>query len=79
MATVTVYSTPACGYCRAAKRFLRDRHVRFREIDVSRDTRAKDEIARKTGRRSVPVIDVNGRLFVGFDPRRLAAALGVRS
>ena len=78
MATVTVYSTPTCGYCGAAKRFLRDRHVRFREIDVSRDDQAEAEIARKTGRHSVPVIDVNGRLFVGFDPRRLAAALDLK-
>ena len=76
--SVPVYSTPTCGHCQAAKRFLRDRHVRFREIDVSKDARAEAEIARKTGRHSVPVIDVNGRLFVGFDPRRLAAALGLK-
>ena len=76
--SVTVYSTPTCGYCQAAKRFLRDHRVRFREIDVSRDARAEAEIARRTGRHSVPAIDVNGRLFVGFDPRRLAAALGIK-
>ena len=38
--SVTVYSTPTCGYCNAAKRFLRDHRVRFLEIDVSRDARA---------------------------------------
>ena len=76
--SVTVYSTPTCDYCHAAKRFLRDRRVRFREIDVSQDARAEAEIARRTGRHSGPVIDVNGRLFVGFDPRRLATALDIR-
>ncbi len=77
--SVTVYSTPTCGYCNAAKRFLHERHVRFRDIDVSRDARAAATIARKTRQQGVPVIDVHGRLIVGFDRRRLAAALGVRS
>ena len=75
---VTVYTTPTCGFCRAVKRYLQDKRGRFREIDVSRDATAADEIARRTGRRAVPVIDVNGRLIVGFDKRRLNAALGIR-
>jgi glutaredoxin 3 len=75
---VTVYTTQTCGFCRAAKRYLQEKRVSFREIDVSRDATAADEIARKTGRRAVPVIDINGRLVVGFDKRRLNAALGIR-
>jgi len=75
---VTVYTTPTCGFCRAAKRYLQEKRVRFHEIDVSLDTAAADQIARRTGRRAVPVIDVNGRLIVGFDKRRLNAALGIR-
>jgi glutaredoxin 3 len=75
---VTVYTTPTCAFCKAAKRYLREKRVRFQEVDVSHDTTAADEIARRTGRRAVPVIEVNGRLIVGFDKRRLNAALGVR-
>ncbi len=75
---VTVYTTPTCGYCRATKRYLQQKRVRFSEVDVSRDAQAADEIARRTGRRAVPVIDVNGRLIVGFDKRRLNVALGIR-
>jgi glutaredoxin-like YruB-family protein len=75
---VTVYSTPTCRFCTAAKRYLARNGVRFREVDVSRDAQAAAEVARRTGRNSVPVIDVNGRLIVGFDQRRLAAALGIR-
>jgi glutaredoxin 3 len=75
---VTVYTTPTCGYCRATKRYLQEKRIRFREVDVSSDTQAADELARRTGRRAVPVIDVNGRLIVGFDKRRLNAALGIK-
>jgi len=75
---VTVYTTPTCGYCKATKRYLQEKRVRFSEVDVSRDAQAADDIARRAGRRAVPVIDVNGRLIVGFDKRRLNAALGIR-
>jgi glutaredoxin 3 len=76
---VTVYSTPTCGFCNAAKRYLAQKRIRFREVDVSKDARAADEIARRAGQRVVPVIDVNGRLIVGFDKRRLNAALGIKA
>ncbi|MGO8684890.1 MAG: glutaredoxin family protein [Thermoleophilia bacterium] len=75
---VTVYSTPTCSFCTAAKRYLKERKIPFRDIDVSRDARSAAEMARKTGQQGVPVIDVNGRIIVGFDKQRLNAALGIR-
>jgi glutaredoxin 3 len=75
---VIVYSTPTCGFCTALKRYLKDRKIRFREVDVSRDAGAAAEMKRKTGQQGVPVIDVNGRMIIGFDKRRLNAALGIR-
>ncbi|MBX5477291.1 MAG: glutaredoxin family protein [Clostridia bacterium] len=75
---VTVYTTPTCPYCRSAKRFLQERNVPFREVDVSRDPRAAAELVRRTGQTGVPVIDVNGEIIVGFDVARLQRALGVR-
>jgi glutaredoxin-like YruB-family protein len=76
---VTVYSTPTCSFCNAAKRYLRERRIPFRDVDVSRDSRAAAEMVRKTGQQGVPVIDVNGRIIIGFDKSRLNAALGIRS
>lgn len=75
---VTVYTTPTCPYCRSAKRFLQERNIPFREVDVSRDPQAAAELVRRTGQTGVPVIDVNGEIIVGFDVARLQRALGVR-
>ncbi len=75
---VIVYSTPTCRFCTAVKRYLKDHKVSFRDIDVSRDAGAAAEMVRKTGQKGVPVIDINGRVIVGFDKRRLNAALGVK-
>ncbi|MBE3576350.1 MAG: glutaredoxin family protein [Limnochordales bacterium] len=73
---VTVYSTPTCPYCNAAKRYLKERGVPFRDVDVSRDQRAAMEMIRKSGQMGVPVLDIGGRIVVGFDRNKINALLG---
>ena len=75
---VTVYSTPTCSFCNAVKRYLKERQIPFRDIDVSRNDKAAADMVRKTGQQGVPVIDVNGKIIVGFDRPKLNAALGLR-
>ena len=72
---ITLYSTPSCTYCRKAKDYFRANHVPFTEFDVSRDQRRADEMVRKSGQMGVPVIDVNGRVIVGFNQPEIEKAL----
>lgn len=71
MINIRIYTTPTCGYCHQAKRFLSERGVKFTEYDVSRDRAAADEMVRMTGQMGVPVIVVDGQVVVGFDRTRL--------
>jgi glutaredoxin 3 len=73
--SVIVYSTPSCSFCSMAKDFLRKKQVPFEEYDVSRDRRKADEMVRKSGQMGVPVLDVNGRILVGFRPAEIESAL----
>lgn len=75
---VIVYSTPTCPWCNAAKRYLRERQIRFYDVDVSRDPAAAREMVRKSGQQGVPVLDIDGRIVVGFDRARIDALLGLR-
>lgn len=68
---VTIYTSPTCGYCHQAKRYLADRGVAFAEQDVSVDRAAAEEIVRLTGQMGVPVIVVDGHPVIGFDRARL--------
>jgi len=68
---VRVYTSPTCGYCHQAKRYLNERGVRFTERDISVDRSAAEEMIRLTGQTGVPVIVVDGQAVVGFDRRRL--------
>jgi len=77
---VIIYSTSWCGACSAAKRWLRGRNEVFIEKDVEKDPAAKAELRAKASAagispNSVPIIDVRGRLIVGFDRARLATLL----
>ncbi len=72
---ITMYTTPSCTYCKKAKDFFRQNNVRFTEYDVSRDQRKADEMVRKSGQMGVPVIDVNGRIIVGFNQPEVERAL----
>jgi glutaredoxin 3 len=72
---VTIYTTPSCGYCVKAKAYLRSRNIPFTEYNVASDRRRAEEMAQKSGQMGVPVIDVNGKLSVGFNQPELDQAL----
>ena len=43
------------------------KNVQFEDVDVSRNREAAMEMIQKSGQRGVPVLDINGRIVVGFD------------
>jgi GrxC family glutaredoxin len=62
---VVIYTTAQCPYCRVAKELLRQKGVRFTEVDVDREPGAANAMAlRSGGRRTVPQIFV-GQTYVG--------------
>jgi glutaredoxin 3 len=75
---VLVFTTPTCPWCSRAKAYLREQHVPFREIDVSRDAAAARDLVRRTGQMGVPVIEIDGRPVVGFDRPQISRLLGLR-
>jgi S1-C subfamily serine protease len=56
--------------------FLRKQGVPFREVDVSRDPSAAEELVRRTGQTGVPVITDAQEAIVGFDLPRLQRMAG---
>lgn len=77
MANVTIYTTPTCVYCKAAKEFFKDNNVSYKELDVVVDAKAREDMIKKSGQLGVPVIDVDGSIVIGFDKRKLSELLGV--
>jgi glutaredoxin 3 len=68
MTRILLYTTPFCGYCRAAKQLLRGKALDFEEIDVAIDTDKRAEmIDRAQGLRTVPQVFIHGRHVGGYD------------
>ncbi len=73
---VIVFSTPTCSYCTMAKKYFRQKGVRFRDVDVSRDAAGAKDMQRRSGQTGVPVIDIGGKVIVGFDRVKIDRYLG---
>ena len=61
---VTIYTTPYCPYCHAAKALLKKKGVTFEEIDVQDPALRQKMTARANGGRTVPQIFI-GETHVG--------------
>jgi glutaredoxin len=78
---VTIYGTSWCGACRAARQYFTEKKIPFADKDIEQDANAAHELAEKAAKMGlptdrVPVIDVRGRLLLGFDRARIEALLG---
>jgi len=71
---VVVYSTSYCGYCRRAEALLRSEGIAFETVDVTYNRPARTELVERAhGRRTVPVIFVDGNPIGGY--QELAALI----
>ena len=72
---VKVYSTSSCPWCIKVKEFLKEKNIKFENVDVGADQKAAKEMIGKSGQMGVPVIDINGKIIVGFDKEEINKAL----
>ena len=78
MKNVTIYSTPTCHFCGEAKKFMAAHNVAYTEHDVAHDLEQRKIMVDKSGQLGVPVIDVDGKIMVGYEESELAEALGIK-
>jgi glutaredoxin 3 len=77
MNTVTIYSTPVCHFCHAAKDFFKENNVEYTEHDVAADLEKRTEMIDMTGQMGVPVIRINDDVIIGFDEGKLKELLAI--
>ena len=64
---VTVYTGGFCPYCASVKRLLKNKGVVFEEVRIDVSTELREEMERRSGRRSVPQIFIGERHVGGYD------------
>ena len=68
---VKIYTSDGCPWCARTKEYLRSKGVSFKEINVSRNPAAAQEMMSVSGQSGTPVTVIKGQSVVGFDQTRL--------
>jgi len=63
---VRLFIKPYCGWCHEAIAWLKERGIRFEELDVTGDRTAYEEMVRLTGQSMAPCIEVDGEVLADF-------------
>ena len=73
---VVMYRTSWCPYCDSARALLEAKGVPFEEIDVEAQPEQREEMIRRSGRRTVPQIFIGERHIGGSDDLHALDAAG---
>ncbi|WP_251859841.1 glutaredoxin family protein [Clostridium sp. Marseille-Q2269] len=74
---IKVYTSEGCPWCVKAKKYLTTKGIDFQELNVERDEHAREEMVRKSNQRGVPVLDINGKVVIGFDKPAIDEAINL--
>ena len=64
---IRLYSADWCGACQRAKKYLSRNRVPFKELNIDIPA-VGNALVQKTGSRTIPVLDVDGRVITGYSP-----------
>lgn len=78
MAKVRLFTTPACSFCYTLREFLKENNIEFEEVDVSKDEKSREEMIKKSGRLEAPIVEIDGKIVVGFDKKKILKLLNIK-
>lgn len=73
---INIYTSPTCPFCHQAKAYLDSKNIKYTDFDVTNPKNAQTMID-KSGQMGVPVIDIEGKIIVGFDKAAIDQELGL--
>ena len=78
MNKIKIYTTPTCAYCKMAKEYFKSKGFEYEEYNVATDIAKQKEMIDKTGQFGVPVIDIDGKIVIGFDRPKINELLNIK-
>ncbi len=72
-----IYSTPTCVYCKTLKGYFKKNDIDFEDIDISKDESQLQKMIKDSGQMTVPVVDIDGEIIVGFDKEKIDRLLKI--
>ena len=75
---IILYSTKWCPWCKRVRDFLISRKIKFIERDVEKSKKYADEVIKKSKQMGIPITDVDGKIIIGFDEKKLKRVLKIK-
>ena len=72
---IKVYSTESCPWCVKAKQYLKSKNIEYIEVNVGEDMEGREEMIKLSGQMGVPVINIDGKIIVGYDKMAIDEAI----
>jgi glutaredoxin len=70
-----MFTTTWCGFCKGTKRYLDSKGVAYEEIDIEEFPEYGERIERETGFRTVPTLEIDGKLYVNPSRKEMDSLL----
>ena len=65
---IIIYTSDNCSFCHSAKEIFKEKKLKFKEINISKDGKLKNEMIKKSnGMMTVPQIFVNSKHIGGYE------------
>ena len=65
---IIIYTSDNCSFCRSAKAIFKEKKLKFKEINISKNDKLKNEMIKKSnGMMTVPQIFVNSKHIGGYE------------
>ena len=65
---IIIYTSDNCSFCRSAKEIFKEKKLKFKEINISKNDKLKNEMIKKSnGMMTVPQIFVNSKHIGGYE------------
>lgn len=61
-----------------AKEYFKANNLNYTEYNVAEDDNAREEMVNSSHQLGVPVIDIDGQIFVGFNRKEISKVLGLK-
>ena len=74
---IKVYTTSDCPWCKKTKAYLDSKGAEYINVDVQTDLEGRREFLSLSKQQSLPLVNINGNLVMGFDKNEIDKYLGI--
>ena len=65
---IIIYTSDNCSFCQSVKAIFKEKKLKFKEINISKDDKLKNEMIKKSnGIMTVPQIFINSKHIGGYE------------